>query len=90
MANPPLNRYFCVEKRPWTGRDLHATWGNEGGGKKKRYWFGYLVHLDVDAKDELPIAFTVTNASAAERPSGSLSSSSSMRWVDNRVDTPLP
>ena len=37
-------------------------------GKKKRWWFGYLVHLIVDASYELPVAFEVTPASYGEQP----------------------
>ena len=42
-----------------------------GRGKKKRSWFGFLLHLlhlVVDANYELPVAFEVTRASAAEQP----------------------
>ena len=31
-------------------------------------WFGYLVHLIVDARYELPVAFAVTPASYGEQP----------------------
>ncbi len=33
-------------------------------------WFGYKLHLLVDADYELPVAYTVTKASAAESPQG--------------------
>ena len=49
-------------------RDRDADWGVKGSGKKKRYWFGYLVHLVVDATYELPLAFEVTTASRGEQP----------------------
>ena len=49
-------------------RDLDATWGVKGRRKQQRSWFGYLLHLIVDAKYELPVAFTVTTAAAAEQP----------------------
>ena len=42
--------------------------GAKGNGKKKRWWFGYLVHLIVDATYELPVAFAVTPASYGEQP----------------------
>lgn len=52
--------------------DRDAEWGaketkrNEGGGKKgekdKYWWFGYKLHLAIDAIFELPISFTVTPA----------------------------
>jgi len=35
-------------------------------GKDKYYWFGYKLHLLVDAKYEVPIAATVTPANAAD------------------------
>ena len=49
-------------------RDLDADWGVKGSGKNKHYWFGYLVHLVVDASYELPLAFEVTEASRGEQP----------------------
>ena len=49
-------------------RDRDADWGVKGRGKKKRSWFGFLLHLVVDANYELPVAFEVTRASAAEQP----------------------
>ena len=49
-------------------RDRDADWGVKGSGKKKRYWFGYLLHLVVDASYELPLAFEVTTASRGEQP----------------------
>lgn len=46
--------------------DPDAGWGvknKPGGGKdEKYYWFGYKLHLAVDARYELPVAFTVTPA----------------------------
>ena len=42
--------------------------GAKGQGKKKRYWFGYLLHLIADANYELPMAFEVTKASTGEQP----------------------
>lgn len=49
-------------------RDRDADWGVKGSGKKKRYWYGYLLHLVVDATYELPLAFEVTEASRGEQP----------------------
>ena len=49
-------------------RDQDADWGVKGSGKKKHSWFGFLLHLVVDATYELPVAFEVTPASAAEQP----------------------
>ena len=53
-------------------RDRDAAWGAKGRGKKKRWWFGYLLHLVVDAKYELPLAFEVTKAATAEQPQAHL------------------
>ena len=49
-------------------RDRDADWGVKGPAKKKHYWFGYLLHLVVDATYELPLAFEVTQASTGEQP----------------------
>ena len=57
--------------------DHEANWGvkkytestNDKGEKviKKKSWFGYRLHLIVDTKYELPIAYTVTPASNSEK-----------------------
>jgi transposase len=58
-------------------RDLDADYGkkvyyyeDEEGNKYKKIkrWFGYKLHLIVDAAYELPVAFKVTPASGAEAP----------------------
>src|SRR5690554_2283504 len=58
-------------------RDLDADYGKKvyyhQDDKGKRYkkikkWFGYKLHLIVDAAYELPIAYKVTPASGAEAP----------------------
>jgi hypothetical protein len=58
-------------------RDLDADWGKKeyrGNHKdgtpweKIVKWFGYKLHLLVDAKYELPLAFKVTKASVADGP----------------------
>ena len=56
-------------------REQDADWGVKGGGAKdadgngkKHSWFGFLLHLVVDTTYELPVAFEVTEASAAEQP----------------------
>ncbi|MEA3368442.1 MAG: transposase [Planctomycetota bacterium] len=36
--------------------------------EKIQHWFGYKVHLVVDAEQELPVAYEVTRASASEMP----------------------
>jgi hypothetical protein len=66
------------EKLPPDGRrDTTADWGkkeyrgknNDGSlWKKVSSWFGYTLHLVVDTKYELPVAFTIKKASAAEQP----------------------
>jgi hypothetical protein len=38
--------------------------------EKIKSWFGYKLHLVVDTKYELPVAFSVTKASEAEIPEG--------------------
>ena len=57
--------------------DTDANWGvkkytestNDKGEKviKKKSWFGYRLHLIVDVKYELPVAYTVTKASNSEK-----------------------
>jgi len=58
-------------------RDIDADWGTktykgvrEDGTawEKIKRWFGYKVHLVVDAHYELPLAYTVTRASANDSP----------------------
>lgn len=56
--------------------DALADWGkkysysNDHGKKKKitKTWYGYKVHLAVDATYELPVAYTVTKASRHDSP----------------------
>lgn len=40
------------------------------GGRKRAGWFGYKLHLLVDALYELPVAFAVTKASASDVKEG--------------------
>ena len=49
-------------------RDRDAAWGVKGSTEKKHYWFGYPLHLVVDATYEVPLAFEVTKASSGEQP----------------------
>jgi hypothetical protein len=58
-------------------KDEDADWGShEHTGtradgtiwKKVKSWFGYKIHLVVDATYELPVAFSLTAASKAESP----------------------
>jgi hypothetical protein len=73
-ANRP-NKNEKVDGR----RDLDADTGikkykgiNDDGTKweKVKSWFGYELHLIVDAEYELPVAFEVTKASASEVKEG--------------------
>lgn len=68
-----------ADRTPDGRRDIDATWGKkEYKGKDKDgnewskivSWFGYRVHLLADAKYELPVAFSLTNASTHEAPEG--------------------
>lgn len=58
-------------------RDDDADWGKHvqrgeredgSGWEKVKSWFGYTLHMIVDAVYELPIGFEVTKASGAEAP----------------------
>lgn len=52
-------------KKTYRGvRDDGTLW------EKTTEWFGYKLHLIVDAVHELPVAFEVTKASASEMPAG--------------------
>ncbi len=65
------------QKEPDGRRDTDADWGvktyrgqREDGTpwEKVTSWFGFKLHLIVDANYELPLAFKVTKASEAEMP----------------------
>jgi len=51
-------------KSYWVERENGSLW------KKVKHWFGYKLHLVVDATYELPLAWKVTRASASEVPEG--------------------
>ena len=52
-------------KKTYRGvRDDGTLW------EKTTEWFGYKLHLIVDAVHELPVAFAITKASASEMPAG--------------------
>ena len=64
-------------KAPDGRRESDADWGaktkhssNEEGTEvgKTFYWFGFKLHLIVDATYELPVAYELTKASGAEQP----------------------
>ena len=49
----------------------HETGGTGKNGKawsKVKTWFGYGLHLSADTRHEIPLAFAVSQASAAEQP----------------------
>jgi len=51
-------------KSYWVERENGSLW------KKVSHWFGYKLHLVVDANYELPVAWEVTKASGSEIPQG--------------------
>lgn len=55
-------------------RGVKTYWVKDGSNgnpwKKVKSWFGYKLHLIVDANYELPVAFEVTKASRNEIPEG--------------------
>lgn len=64
-------------KKPDGRRDTDADWGKKTYKEKRKdgtvwekvkSWFGYKLHLVVDADYELPVAFEVTKASCSEIP----------------------
>ena len=44
------------------------SYENDSADQEIRQWFGYKLHLLIDANYELPLAFEVTKASAADSP----------------------
>lgn len=68
---------YSKEEKKDARRDLEANWGvkkytkstNKNGETvvKKLSWFGYRIHLIVDARYELPVEFKVTPASNSEK-----------------------
>jgi hypothetical protein len=68
-----------ADNTPDGRRDVDANWGTKTYKGKKadgtawsktKHWFGYKMHLIVDATYELPVAFGLTKASAPEQPTG--------------------
>ena len=55
-------------RAPRPDADCGVKGSGEKKGTKKHYWFGYLLHLVVDATYEVPLAFEVTKASTGEQP----------------------
>ncbi len=77
---PDMGRDLAVDSKALAARGARAVDADTG---TKRYesvradgsvhvtetsWFGWKIHLLVDAKYELPVAFEVTEASAADSP----------------------
>lgn len=53
------------------GKKTYTGVGDDGTKWRKLFkWFGYKLHLIVDADYELPVAFEVTKASCSEIPQG--------------------
>jgi hypothetical protein len=70
-------RKKAEEREPDGRRDVDANWGvktyrgvREDGTawETVKRWFGYKLHLVVDARYELPVGYRVTAASASELP----------------------
>lgn len=64
-----------AQQKPDGRRDIDAEWGvhahsgvKEDGSvwEKVKRWFGYTLNLVVDARYELPVAFSVTKANCSE------------------------
>ncbi len=55
------------EDAAWGAKKTYSIAGGEGkSGKTTKWWFGYKLHLIVDANYELPVAFDLTKANASE------------------------
>jgi hypothetical protein len=77
---PNFGRHLAVDSKALetlTEKDGEAAWGVKtyrGVGKDGKpwetvkKWFGYKLHLIVDAEYELPVAFEVTKANVADSP----------------------
>ena len=68
-------KHGSAETTPDGRRDTDADWGKKSyrgvnaqgkAWEKVTAWFGYKIHLLVDATYELPVAWTVTKASTAD------------------------
>lgn len=74
-GKPPKQKDSAQEDKPDRRRDDDADWGKktyrgqrEDGTswEKIKSWFGYKIHLIVDADYELPVAYEVTKASESD------------------------
>lgn len=79
-ALPDFGRHLAIDGKAigaWSKRDPEASVGfknyegeDEAGHpfQKVQQWFGYKLHLIVDANYELPVVFELTGAKEAESP----------------------
>jgi hypothetical protein len=76
-AKPPRKNAVLENEEPDGRRDRDADWGtktykgvHQDGTpwEKIKRWFGYKLHLIVDAQYELPLGYAVTKASANDSP----------------------
>jgi IS5 family transposase len=90
---PELGRHVAVDGtavRAWskgfrqTPSDPDASWGKRRQGTRAGtgFWFGYKVHLAVDTREEIPLAYTVTTAKVHE--------STQLAPLLNRVEAQQP
>ncbi len=56
------------EDADWGVKKYHGIDENGKAWEKIKSWFGFRLHLIVDAEAELPIAYTLTKASTGEQP----------------------
>jgi len=56
------------EDADWGVKKYHGVDENGKAWEKVKSWFGFRLHLVVDADAELPVAYKVTKASTAEGP----------------------
>src|SRR5690242_9376034 len=52
----------------WGVKKYHGVDANGKAWEKIKSWFGFRLHLVVDADSELPVGYTVTKASTGEQP----------------------
>jgi hypothetical protein len=56
------------EEADWGVKKYSGVDGNGKAWEKLKSWFGFRLHLIVDADAELPVSYTVTKASTGEQP----------------------
>jgi hypothetical protein len=76
-AKRPRKDAGCGQQKPDGRRDCDADWGvktyqgvreDATAWEKTQRWFGYQLHLVVDADYELPLGYALTKASAHDSP----------------------